>query len=447
MQVPIMGFMLANRFAGIWASMGSGKTSASLRVLSILKLINPEPALIVAPKYVAQFTWPDEVAKWEGFGNLTVSSAIGSAEQRLAALRKPADIYCINFENLQWLEENLPKGFSFTKCIIDESTKVKGYRRNKGSSRARALYHLTRKAKYLYELTGTPGSNGLLDLWGQLYFLDNGKRLGTSMSAYTDRWFKAEDPYSSFPKLVPTDTAPEEITKAVSDICLSVSAEDYFPLEKIIETNIEVELPPKVMSKYKELHREMMINLGKNEVRAMSQADKTLKCLQIASGAIYTSEDRSTWEILHDAKLDALESVVEEAAGEPLLVAYHWKHDLARIKKRFPKFKIFDGKESTLRAWNRGELAGMLAHPASLGHGINLQDGGRRMVFFSHWWSLEERNQFRERIGPMRQMQSGHKRSVFQYNIIARGTVDERVLLAHKYKLSVDQALREGTKA
>lgn len=450
-QDKMIDWMLANRFCGIWASMGIGKTSATLNTLSILKVINDGPTLIVAPKYVATFTWPDEVAKWGGFGNLTISVVTGTAAQREAALAKKADLYSINFENLQWLETALKKHpIPFAKCVIDESTKIKKYRRSRGSKRARALFHIVKNVKYLIELTGTPGANGLLDLWGQIYFLDLGKRLGTSYGSFESRWFEVVDFDSIRPKVIPRKHAMKEITEVLKDICLSVNAEDYFKLDEVVKVKVPVHLPPSARKMYDEFWEQFILDFdspdgGKDTVRAFDTAGKTLKCLQIASGALYKDEERKEYIELHDAKLEALESVVEEAAGEPLLIVYHFRHDIERILKRFPGFKLFDGKESTLRAWNNGEIDGMLVHPASVGHGINLQDGGRRIVFFSHWWNPEEKRQVIERIGPMRQLQSGHQRTVFQYEIFAVGTVDERVIKAHDLKLTIDEALRAGT--
>jgi SNF2 family DNA or RNA helicase len=412
-----------------------------------MKVIDPRPCLVVAPKYVAEFTWPNDVKKFDDFKDLSITVLVGTATERLEALNTPADIYCINFENLQWLLVNKPKNLVFKKCIIDESTKVKNYRLRKGSIRARSLLHLVKNAYFLVELTGTPGSNGLLDLWGQLYFLDYGTRLGSTFGAFQQRWFVPPPPGNLHVAWKPGPSAANEIPAAVKDICLSLSAKDYFPVDSIIKVKIEVELPIKVRSLYEKFRKEMVLQLENNtEIRAFNAASKTLKCLQIASGAIYDDEIERTWTILHDEKLDALESIVEEVAGETLIVAYHFKHDVVRIKKRFPKAVIFKDEKNVVNRWNNSDIGILIAHPASMGHGLNLQDGGCRIVFFSHWWSPEEKQQIVGRIGPLRQMQSNHPRPVFQYDIVARGTVDEDVLYSHENKLGIDRVLKLITK-
>jgi SNF2 family DNA or RNA helicase len=298
---------------------------------------------------------------------------------------------------------------------------------------------------WIVELTGTPGSNGLIDLWGQMYFLDKGARLGKSFTAFTDRWFDKIDCGGYFTKLTPKEIAAKEIAEKVKDICLTVRAEDYFDIEKVIDVKIEVELPPSVRKIYDKFEKELFAELENcKDIRAFNAGGKTMKCLQIASGAVYTDEDE--WSILHTEKLDAIESIIEEAAGEPVIIAYHWKHDIIQLKKRFPQIKMFKETRDVISKWNAGDIQLLGAHPESMGHGLNLQDGGRRIIFMSHWWAPEPKRQIIERIGPLRQMQSGHKRSVFKYDVIARNTLDERVILAHANKLSIDQALKCATR-
>lgn len=435
---------------GIWAGMGMGKTVATLTALDTLELVEPGPALVLAPLRVAESTWPDEATKWAHLRNAEVVPVVGSSSQRRAALRRPGSIFTMNYDNLPWLIEEIGDRWPFRKIVADESTRLKSFRLRQGSVRAHALARVAHaKASRFIELTGTPSPNGLQDLWGQAWFLDKGLHLGRSFDAFKSRWFRSiqlgSDPRAT--RLEPLPFAQEQIQDALSLLCLSLDARDWFDIREPVVNTIRVDLPAKARRLYKEMEREMYFSLpGGAEVEAFSAAAKSMKCLQLANGAVYVDETASRWEEVHDAKIRALEDIVEEAAGMPVLVAYHFRSDLARLLKAFPKGRPLNQDPQTIRDWNAGKIPVLFAHPASAGHGLNLQDGGNILVFFGLNWNLEERLQIIERIGPTRQAQAGHDRPVFIHNIVATDTVDELVLARIATKREVLDLLLEAMK-
>lgn len=448
-QMQIIDHELDTRRAGIWAGMGMGKTSATLTSLDALELVEPGPTLVIAPLRVAQSTWPDEVKKWDHLRHLRVSVIVGNVDQRRAALRTPAEIYTTNYEQLPWLVEHLGDKWPYKKIVADESTKLKGFRLRQGGKRAQALAKVAHKyVRHFVELTGTPSPNGLVDLWGQAWFLDAGERLGRSFKGFADRWFRSErvgsDPHAV--RLTPLPFAQDEIQERLADICLSLDARDWFDIGEPVVNVIRVELPAKARNLYHNMEREMFMAIGETEIEAFNAAAKTLKCLQLANGAVYTDATGNTFEEIHDAKLQALEDIIEEAAGMPVLVAYHFKSDLARLQRAFPKGRPLDADPRTITNWNAGRIPVLFAHPASAGHGLNLQDGGNILAFFGHWWNLEEYQQIIERIGPTRQVQAGHNRPVFIHHIVAAGTVDELVMARRDSKRAVQDLLLEAMK-
>lgn len=436
---------------GVWAGMGMGKTVSTLNALDLLELVEPGPALVCAPLRVAQSTWPDEAVKWAHLRNLDVTPIVGDVKAReRAALRAfdfSASVFTINYENLPWLVDLLvrwKRPWPFSKIVADESTKLKGFRLRQGTQRARALGRVAHKhAAHFVELTGTPSPNGLQDLWGQAWYLDQGQRLGRTFDAFRQRWFRPSfDGYG----IEPLPFAQDQIEDAMRDLCLSLDARDWFDLKEPIVNTIRVELPAKARRLYDDMEKAMFAQIGEHEVEAFNAAAKTMKCLQLANGAAYVGEDGAQWAEVHDVKLQALDEVIEEAAGMPVLVAYHFKSDLARLLKAFPKGRQLDKDPQTLRDWNAGKIPILFAHPASAGHGLNLQDGGNILVFFSVNWNLEEHQQIIERIGPTRQMQAGHDRPVFIHYILARDTVDEIVLARIETKREVQDLLLEALK-
>jgi len=439
-QVLIRDHILQTPRCAVWAGMGLGKTGSTLSALEALRLVDDDPVLIVAPLRVAMTTWPEEARKW---GFAPIMPVCGSEPERRSALRLGHKFYSTNFEQLPWLVEHFGERWPFRTVVADESTKLKGFRLRQGTERARALGRVAhRKVERFIELTGTPSPNGLQDLWGQLWFVDGGARLGRTFDSFRQRWF--EKSFDGF-NITPKKHAQEEIQDLLRDVCLTIEAKDWFDLNDPIVNNIYVDLPVRARGLYRDMERQMFAEIEGHGVEAFNAASRTMKCLQLANGAAYI-DDKGSWREVHDAKIAALDDVVEEAAGAPVLVAYHFKSDLARLQAAFPKGRPLDADPRTIADWNGGRIPVLFAHPASAGHGLNLQDGGNILVYFGHWWNLEERMQILERIGPTRQMQSGHDRPVFVHNIIARDTVDELVIERVKTKREVQDLLLSAMK-
>ena len=440
-QRDIISFIQNNPRCAVWAGMGTGKTAATLTALDHLSLVEDVfPVLVLAPLRVAKTTWPDEIAKWANLRHLRVSVVTGSVKERERALRVPADVYTANYEQLQWLVTEHIDMWPFKTVVSDESTRLKSFRLRQGSKRANALSRVahTDVSRFIL-LTGTPAPNGLNDLWGQTWFIDKGERLGRTFGAFEARWFtKGWDGYS----IHPTQSAQQDIEGRLRDVCLTVTG---LPVDEPIINNIYVDLPTSARSIYDEMEREMFAEIEEFGVEALNAAAKTMKLLQLANGAAYV-DDKQNWREVHDGKIEALHSVVEEASGAPVLVAYHFKSDLARLQAAFPKARTLDTDPSTIHDWNAGRIPLLFAHPASAGHGLNLARGGNILAFFSLNWSLENYMQIIERIGPMRQKQEGLDRPVFVHHIMARDTVDAMILERLRSKRSVQDILLENLK-
>ena len=440
-QEEALAHLYKERRAALWMPMGGGKTVTTLTALEALSVVEDTyPALVLAPLRVARSTWPDEVLKWPHLSHLRVSVITGTPKQRQAALDTPADIYTTNYDNLVWLRNALGDAWPFKTVIADEFTRLKSFRLRQGGSRARALGQVAHThVNRFIGLTGTPAPNGVKDLWGQIWFLDRGERLGKTFSAFEQRWFrKGYDGYS----LVPYEHTQTEVENKLKDICLTVRG---LPVDEPISTPIYVDLPPAARSTYIDMEQEMFAQIGEEGVEAANAAVRTQKCLQLANGAMYV-DDEGNWEAVHDAKLEALDSIIEEANGAPVLVAYNFKHDLARLQKRYPKGRVLDAVPDTIRQWNAGQIGLLFAHPASAGHGLNLADGGNILAFYGVDWNLENDMQIIERIGPMRQKQAGYDRPVFLYRILARNTVDDMVMERLTTKKTVQEILLEALK-
>jgi SNF2 family DNA or RNA helicase len=433
----------------VFLPMGGGKTVSVLTALDMLSLCEDVfPALVVAPLRVARSTWPDEIQKWAHLRHLTVSViSVEGTWNRKKALETPADIYTINFDNLIWLRETLDGKWPFKTLVVDEATKLKGLRTRQGAKRAAALAKNAHRSGRYINLTGTPGSNGLKDLWGMNWFIDRGDRLGKTYTAFSDRWFHTVPTAGGYSMLKPHAHAQVEIQDRIKDVSVSIDLSQHLDMKLPVFNDIEVTLPAKARRVYDDMWRELVAEVRKGkEITAANAAIKSSKCLQIASGAIYLDGDEAKWQEVHTAKIEALDSVIEEAAGNPVLVAYKWKHDLARMKKAFPKGRVLDANPKTIHQWNAGDIQVLFAHPASAGHGISLQDGGHRLAFFSLDWNLEEHIQIIERIGPARQAQAGHDRPVFIHRILAKDTLDYVVLERLKGKRDVVDLLMEATR-
>lgn len=446
-QQQIVDHVIANKRTNLFVPMGSGKTVSLLT--AITKLAETEeifPVLVVAPLRVACTTWPDEIQKWPHLKHLTVSVITGNIRQRWKALDTDADIICINYENLEWLKSALGTNWPFKMIVADECTKLKGFRLRQGTKRARALAYYAHATPRYVGLTGTPAANGLQDLWALSWFIDKGERLGASFGAFTDRWFQTIATSQGFTMIRPLANAQPEIEERIKDISLSIDLKDHIDLKEPVVNNISVKLPEQARRIYREMERQMFSEISEEmNIAAFSAAAKTMKCLQIANGAVYTDET-GAWEEIHKAKIEALDSVIEEANGAPVLVAYHFKSDLARLQRAFPKGRVLDTDPQTIRDWNAGKIPLLFAHPASCGHGINLQDGGNILAFFSLNWNLEERLQIIERIGPARQAQAGHNRPVFIHNIMAKDTIDELVLARVEGKRDIVDLIMQAMK-
>lgn len=430
-QKLIVDNILYNKRTAVFAGMGLGKTASTLEAIRQIREHHPRlRVLIIAPLRVAQSTWPDEVRKWDSFKHLRVSVICGNQRQRIQAYEKPADIYTINYENIPWLVNYAGQKWKFDLIVADESTRLKGLRARQGTQRAKALAKVAFKSEGFVELTGTPAPNGLLDLWGQMWFLDKGARLGKSFSAFQKEFFYPISRGGGATRWVEwklQEGSDKRIKRRIEDVSITVNPEDYFDVAKNIFNDIVVELPREVMRQYRKFARELYLELeGGEEITAANAAVKTGRLLQMASGAVY-AEDGEDYNLIHNAKIEALKSVIEEANGAPVLCAYSYRHEVERIRQAFPFARVLDKSPQTIRDWNKGKIPLLLAHPASCGHGLNLQDGGNILVFFSCTWSLELHDQIVERIGAVRQAQAGHDRPTFVHYLIAKGTLDEAV--------------------
>lgn len=452
-QEIIRDFTLDHERCNVWAGMGMGKTSASLLAYAGMRQFKEaRRALILAPRRVALWTWPDEREKWfDTFGHMTVAAAIGTPEQRLAALRANADITTINYDNIEWLIEACGDHWPFDTVFADESPRLKGlriklvkhprtgkaYLTGQGAKRAYGLAKTSfRHVRRWVNLTGSPAPNGLADLWGQQWFVDHGQRLGFSFTDFERRWFHHVPDDDGRLRLVPTPYAEQHIKEALRDCTITLDPKDWFDIRQPIERIIPIKLPAKARRAYDTMQDEFFAEVraaGADgdeiyEVEALSSSSKLGKCLQIAGGAVYV-DDQKNWAAVHDEKLEALRSVVEETNGEPLLVRYVFQHERDRILKAFPRFKPMRDDRRLLDDWNAGRVPGIVMHAQSAGHGLNMQDGGRILVDYTTDYNLEHDEQIIERIGPVRQLQAGHNRAVMRYRLVAEQTVEDGVML------------------
>ena len=430
-------FMLTHPRCALWLSCGLGKTSTTLMALQYLFDTHQiKRAVVFAPLRVAQTSWPEEVQKW-GLG-ISVISCTGTLKSRENALAANPNVLCINYEQAEWL---VSKQISFDAVVIDEASRIKSYRRRGGGKRAHVIGKLCKDAKIVWELTGTPSSRSLEDLYGQITLLDDGERLGRSMTAFRQKYFLpirvGKDAFCV--RWEPMASSQELIHACIKDIVCAIRTEDYFPVDKPLFLERKVQLLSKARKVYDKMEKEMFTEIQEHPVEAVSAGSKVTKCMQIADGFLYDNDQIFD---VHDEKILALQSIIEESQSEPICVCYWFKADLRRLKKAFPQAEELTS--ANLPKWNAGQIPLLLMHPASAGHGLNLQDGGCRMVFIGHGWSLELRDQAIERLGPTRQKQSGHPRPVYIYDIIAERTIDELVMKRYVSKKSVQDTLLEA---
>ena len=427
----------------IFLDMGLGKTSITLTAINDLLLdsFDVHKVLVIAPLRVARTTCSEEVEKWEHLRMLRYSVAVGTETERLSALRTPADIYIINRENLGWLVEESRVPFDFDMLVIDELSSFK----NHNTKRFKALMKVRPKLKRIVGLTGTPAGNGLMDLFAEFKLLDMGERLGRFIGQYRTNYFLPDKRNGQIIySYKPMPDAEQRIYDKISDITISMKAADHLRMSELISTEYTVQLSEKEQEKYDDLKEELVLTLNDGEITAANAASLSNKLSQMANGAIY--DDNGNTINIHSRKLDALEDIIESMNGRPLLVAYWFRHDLERISERLSSLHIpctkLDTADSISR-WNKGEIPVALIHPASAGHGLNLQNGGSALVWFGLTWSLELYQQTNARL--WRQGQTAE--TVVIQHIIAKGTIDEKILKALKNKDRTQSALIDAVKA
>ncbi len=438
-----VNFIKTHPISAIFLDCGLGKTVTTLTAINDLLFDSFEisKVLVIAPLRVARDTWSAEIKKWEHLHLLKYSVVVGTAEERKTALRKKADIYIINRENVQWLIEESGIKFDYDMIIIDELSSFKNHQ----TRRFKALMKVRPKVKRIVGLTGTPSSNGLMDLYAEFRMLDMGERLGRFIGQYRNTYFQPDKRNGMIVySYKPLPTAENEIYQKISDITISMKATDYLKMPELVVSEYTVSLSDNEKQKYSDFRKELILELPDGEITAANAASLSNKLSQMANGAIYT-DDKNIINI-HDRKLDALEDIIEAANRKSVLVAYWFKHDLERIKERLHRLHIpFDTLDSSasIWKWNTGQLPVALIHPASAGHGLNLQSGGNCLVWFGLTWSLELYQHTNARL--WRQGQKSE--TVVIQHIVAKGTIDERILKALQEKDRQQSALMEAVKA
>ncbi len=421
---------------GLFAEMGLGKTIATLTAIAeLIASGEVERVLIIAPKRVALKTWPDEITQWEHVSWLTFTQLTGlTPRKRRAALRETTDIHIINRDTFVWLVNELGDAWPYDMVVIDEFTSFK----NPGSARFKKMRKVARSFDRVVGLTGSPAPNGLLNLWSQIFVLDLGQRLSKAYTSYKQRYFFSD--YHGYNWYL-RDGSEEKIHEKIEDICLSMKAEDYLEVPDDIVVPVVVDLDAKTRKHYRDMQKEMLIELDNDDtITALQESVVTQKLTQITNGVIYNTEEE-TIHILHDEKLTALETIVEEANGMPILVAYSLTADRDRIITKFGATHL-DSDPTTIDRWNRGEIPMLVAHPASCGHGLNLQHGSNILVWFGLTWDLELYMQMNARIGSLRQKQAGLDRPGFIYQILARDTIDDQIMVPRlEQKFQTDRRL------
>lgn len=435
-QQYAIDFLLQHEQAGLFLDMGLGKTVITLTALKQLKKKGEiDKTLVVAPKIVAENVWKQEPKKWDHLQDLSFSYILGSPKQREKALKTEADIYVITRDNVAWMVDLLKGNWIFDTLVLDELSSFKNHQ----SKRFKKLREIRPYVKRVIGLTGTPIPNGYMDLWSEMYLLDIGKRLGKYITEYRRNYFYALNRWSFIEyKLMPG--ADKIIDQKISDICLSMKAKDYLNLKEPQVIDVTVELSPKEMKAYKEMEREAVLSIDEEVITATSAGIAVNKLLQLANGAIYT-KDQKDYKIIHNRKLEALEELIEQAAGENVIVYYTYQHDKERILQKFPEARILK-TEKDVEDWNKGKIKMLVAHPASAGHGLNLQDGGSIAIWFGLNWSLELYQQANARLH-----RQGQKNTVRIYRIIAENTVDNRVLKVLNGKNMRQEELLEQLRA
>jgi len=430
-------FILSHPISAVFLEMGLGKSVITLSAIFDLCLDSflVCKVLVIAPLRVARDTWPSEIKKWEHLKGLSYSVAVGTEKERIDALMTRSTIYIINRENVDWLVNKSGIPFDFDMVVIDELSSFKSY----GAKRYKSLLKVRPSVNRIVGLTGTPSSNGLMDLWAEFRILDLGQRLGRYITHYRNTYFTPDKRNAQIIfSYKPLPGAEDKIYSQISDITISMKSIDYLKMPECIVNEVSVYLNEKEWNIYSKFKDEMVTKLGDEEIDAVNAAVLSGKLLQMANGAVYDSENKT--HIIHDKKLDALEDLIEGANGKPVLVAYWFKHDLERIKKRFPVRQIKASKD--IEDWNDGNIPIAVIHPASAGHGLNLQSGGSTLIWFGLTWSLELYQQTNARL-----YRQGQNETVIIHHILTQGTIDEDVMTALTKKEETQASLINAVKA
>lgn len=435
-------YIEAHPISALLIDMGFGKTSITLTAIRNLLFDSFEvcKVLVIAPLRVAKNTWTDEIKKWEHLNALTYSLIIGNENERLSALNKKADIYIINRENVDWLVNKSGYKFDFDMVVIDELSSFKNHQ----SKRFKSLMKVRPLVKRIVGLTGTPSSNGLMDLFAEFKILDMGKRLGYFIGQYRNTYFKPDKMNGPIVySYKPLPNAENAIYEKISDITVSMKANEYLKMPELLTSNYVVELSNSEKKQYDEMKKSLVLEITDGEITASNAASLSNKLSQMSNGAIY--DDKQNIIEIHSRKLDVLEDIIESMNGKPLLMAYWYKHDFERIAKRLESLHIPFSKldtDTSIERWNKGEIPVALIHPASAGHGLNLQSGGSTLVWFGLTWSLELYQQTNARL-----YRQGQKNTVVIQHIIAKGTIDEQILKALQRKDKTQSDLIDAVKA
>lgn len=444
---------LITKLPGVFlaAEMGLGKTAAVLKAIQELLAVGEiTKVLIVAPVKVSEHTWPEEIQKWSFAREFRYSLIIGEEWERKVALRKDADIYIVNRENLVWLQKTLGRRWNFDMLIYDEASRLKqGSKRTKGSVRKDGSvspkmlseFGTLRRMRWTFKkvvlLSGTPAPNGLIDLWGPIFIIDLGQRLGKSKTAFLNRWFRPRDRWTY--KIEPFDWSEKEIMENIDDVFFSLKEADYLQVPPLVPVDHWIDLPPKAMDIYRRMERDMV--LSEFDAEAVNNGVLTNKLLQIANGSVY--DDNGEDHRIHDEKLDVLDSIIAEAMGRPVLVGYQFKFDAAAIRKKFPHARFFGEGKNDKKDWDAGRIKMLVTHPQSVGHGLNLQFGGNIQVWYGLTWSLEIYLQFIKRLARSGQLAD----RVFLHRILARKTADEAMVKTLDLKGMTQDRITDAVRA
>ena len=435
--------IIDNKFSALFLEMGLGKTVSTLTAIQYLMYeeLDITSALVIAPKRVAENVWTEEIEKWDHLKHLKVSLISGTPTQRRRALQQTADIYLLGRDNVKWLCDQYGGSvLPFDMLVLDELSSFK----NPKSQRFKALRKVQPSFRRIVGLTGTPAPNGLIDLWSQIYLLDRGERLGKFVSHYRDEYFRPDKRNGTIVysyKL--KDRSEERIYNKIGDICMSMKAKDYLKLPGRIENDIEIKMPAEIQNKYDEFEKEQVMTLLEEDqtISAVNAAALSTKLLQFANGAIY--DEDGVAHVVHDLKIEIIKELIEDANGKPVLIAWTFRHDRDRLMEALKKYKPRELKDrKDIADWNSGKIQIMLMHPASGGHGLNLQAGGHMIIWFGQTWSLELEQQFNARLD-----RQGQKNVVIINKLICSKTIDEDVIRAQKRKKSGQDGLMSAVKS